>query len=87
MGNQAWSVFHGTVLSEKVGRRIQHAWCERGELVLDLAMPVGSRIIERETYYRVLKPEIDRVYQSDGALWLSFKYKHDGPWTEEENKG
>jgi hypothetical protein len=82
--NQDWCLFHGTVLSEKVGMRIQHAWCERGELVLDLAMPVGSRIIEREHYYRVLQPEIDRVYQSDGALWLASKNKHDGPWDDSE---
>ena len=51
--NEDWALVHGTVLSEKVGKRIEHAWCERGEWVVDLAMPVGSRIIERERYYRV----------------------------------
>ncbi len=42
---------HGTVLSEKVSKRIEHAWCERDEWVVDLAMPVGARIIEQELYY------------------------------------
>jgi hypothetical protein len=41
-------VVHGTVWSGKAGRRIEHAWCERGELVADLAMPLGARLIERE---------------------------------------
>ncbi len=31
----AWRVVHGTVLSERVGRRIEHAWCERGPVVVD----------------------------------------------------
>jgi hypothetical protein len=43
-----WAVVHGTVWSEKVGGRIDHAWCERGEMVVDLAMPVGARVTERE---------------------------------------
>jgi hypothetical protein len=33
--------------SEKVGRRIDHAWCERGDGVVDLVVPGGSRMIER----------------------------------------
>lgn len=44
-----------------------------------------NRVVERETFYRVLKPEIDRTYQADVALWLSFKNKHDGPWGEVEH--
>jgi hypothetical protein len=79
-----WVVVHGTVLSEKVGKRIEHAWCERGENVVDLTMPVGSRIIERERYYRVVQPEIVRVYSSDDALLLSVKNGHQGPWDESE---
>jgi hypothetical protein len=31
-------------------------------------MPVGSRIIERETYYRVLQPLVAKVYSADDAL-------------------
>jgi hypothetical protein len=79
-----WSVVHGTVLSAKVGKRIEHAWCERGELVVDLAMPVGARIIKREAYYRVVKPEVSRAYSSDDALLLAIKNRHDGPWDESE---
>jgi hypothetical protein len=80
-----WLVVHGTVLSEKVGKRIEHAWCERGELiVLDLAMPVGARFIEREQYYRVMKPEVTKTYSAEEALLLSIKNGHDGPWDESE---
>jgi hypothetical protein len=39
-----WVVVHGTVLSERAGKRIEHAWCGRGEVVVDLAMPVGARV-------------------------------------------
>ena len=47
-------------------------------------MPVGSRVVEREQYYRVLRPNMRRVYSSDEALLLSSKHKHDGPWDEGE---
>jgi hypothetical protein len=79
-----WVIVHGSVLSEKVGKRIRHAWCERGELIVDLAMPVGARFIDREMYYRVVKPEVSTVYSTDDALLLSIKNRHDGPWDESE---
>jgi hypothetical protein len=82
--DEEWIVVHGTVLSEKVGKRIDHAWCECEELVVDLAMPVGSRMIERERYYRVLKPEDCRAYSSEDALMLAIKNRHDGPWSDLE---
>lgn len=79
-----WIVLHGTVLSGRVGKRIEHAWCERDRFVVDLAMPVGSRIIEREQYYRVLQPQVKNRYSSEDALMLSLKYRHHGPWSEPE---
>ena len=79
-----WQVVHGTVMSEEVGKRIEHAWCERGDMVIDLAMPVGARIIERERYYRVITPEVSKVYSSEDALLLSVKNGHQGPWDESE---
>lgn len=75
-----WEVIHGTVLSERAGKRIDHAWCQRDRFVVDLAMPVGSRIIEREQYYRVLKPEVSQRYSGDDALFMSIKHRHSGPW-------
>lgn len=81
---QDWVVVHGTVLSEKVGKRIGHAWCERGDWVVDLAMPVDARIIEKERYYRAVKPEVSKVYSSEDALILSIKTGHQGPWDESE---
>jgi len=47
-------------------------------------VPDGSRIIEREPYYRVVAPEISKVYSSDDALTLSAKNEHHGPWDESE---
>jgi hypothetical protein len=83
---QDWVVVHGTVLSEKVGKRIGHAWCERGEWVVDLALPVGARIIEKERYYRAVKPEVSQVYSSEDALLiLSIKTGHQGPWDESDS--
>jgi hypothetical protein len=82
--DQDWLLVHGTVWSERVGKRIDHAWCEREEVIVDLAMPVGARIIERERYYRVVKPEVRKLYSSADALLLSIKNKHDGPWDESE---
>lgn len=79
-----WIIVHGTVLSERVGKRIEHAWCERGNFVVDLAMPVGARIIEKETYYRAVKPEVSKVYAADEAFDLSVNNQHDGPWREDE---
>lgn len=79
-----WFVVHGTVLSERVGKRIEHAWCERNRFVVDLAMPVGSRIIGREQYYRVLQPQVKNRYSSDDAVVLSLKNRHHGPWGESE---
>lgn len=82
--NRAWVVVHGTVWSDMVGKRIEHAWCEWEGAVVDLALPVGSRIIERERYYRAAQPEVRKVYSSEDALILSIRKKHDGPWDEEE---
>lgn len=78
-----WMVIHGTVLSERVGKRIEHAWCERGEFVVDLAMPVGSRIVAKEVYYRAVQPNVARTYSSDEANDLSVKDRHDGPWDDQ----
>ena len=77
---KGWMVVHGTVLSLEVGKRIEHAWCERGDWVVDLAMPVGVRFIEREKYYRVVKPENTKVYSAEEALGLMIEHRHDGPW-------
>jgi hypothetical protein len=79
-----WLVVHGTVLSEKAGRRIEHAWCERGDVVVDLAMPAGARIIDRERYYRVVQPEVRKLYTSEEAMLLAIRNRHDGPWADFE---
>lgn len=77
-----WIVVHGTVSSPKEGRRIEHAWCERGAWIADLARPIGARLIERETYYRVAQPDVLKRYAAEEAIILAIKSGHDGPWDE-----
>jgi hypothetical protein len=77
-----WVVVHGTVLSNNEKHRIEHAWCERGEFVVDLARPIGGRIISRDDYYRLAKPEVCKIYSTEDALLLAAKNHHDGPWEE-----
>jgi len=79
---QGWNVVHGTVRNFEKGR-LKHAWCERGEEVIDLAMPVGMRQSTREEYYRVLEPDITKIYPDEHAVLLSIRY-HYGPWEEWE---
>jgi hypothetical protein len=77
-----WLVVHGTVLSERGGKRIEHAWCERGDVVVDLALPAVARVIGRERYYRVLQPEVRQAYPCEEALLLAIRSRHDGPWDD-----
>jgi hypothetical protein len=81
---EEWFVVHGTVWSDQAGKRIEHAWCEQGRWVVDLAMPVGSRVVAREAYYRAAKPEVAKRYSADDAVLLAIKNQHDGPWDESE---
>lgn len=82
--NREWLVVHGTILNEMAGKRIEHAWCELEDLVLDLAMPVEVRIVDRALYYRVMQPVVSKTYSSDDAMLLALKNRHDGPWDESE---
>ncbi len=80
---QGWTVVHGSVRSLEVGR-LNHAWCERGEEVIDLAMPVGMRDFKRAEYYRVLEPDVTRRYPAKHAILLFLRNRHYGPWEESE---
>ena len=75
-----WVVVHGTVLSDKVGKRIDHAWCERGKVVVDLVQPIGSKRVARKLYYQAFKPEVNSVYPAVDAMFLAMKEKQHGPW-------
>jgi hypothetical protein len=77
-----WVLVHGTVLSNNDQHRVAHAWCERGDLVVDLARPIGARMATKEDYYRFTKPEVYKVYSREDARFLALKNRHDGPWGE-----
>ena len=80
---QGWTVVHGIVLNAQVGQ-LKHAWCERGEAVIDLAMPVGMREFTREEYYRVLEPKVTKRYSAQHAVLLFLRNRHYGPWERSE---
>lgn len=75
-----WLIVHGTVWSDQLQKRIEHAWCERVGFVVDLALPVGRRIVPKETYYGAAKPVVSKTYSADEAQRLALKHRHDGPW-------
>jgi len=68
---------HGTVWSDQLGKRIGHAWCEREPFVVDLALPVESRIVAMETYFLAAKPEVRKPYSLEEAYDLSLKSRHE----------
>ena len=76
---------HGILWSEMIGKRIGQAWCERGEVGVDLVMPVGSRTIERGPSYRFVKPEVRKVYSFDLGLMPFVKQGHQASWDESES--
>lgn len=80
---QGWSVVHGLVRNLEKGR-LKHAWCERGEEVIDLAMPVGMREFTKEEYYRILEPDVTKRYPGKLAVLLFLRNRHYGPWEESE---
>jgi hypothetical protein len=51
---------------------------------VDLALPIGPRVVERDVDYRVLQVEVHKVYSAEDALLLMIKNRHDGPWDESE---
>ena len=79
-----WQVVHGTVFSGELDKRIEHAWCERDDLVVDLAMHPEVRVIDRHSYYRLIQPEVSKRYSVKEALFLSISTGHHGPWDESE---
>ncbi|TWU49317.1 alpha/beta hydrolase [Rubripirellula reticaptiva] len=82
-----WWLVHGTVFSGAMGKRIDHAWCEHRDTVVDLTMPVGSRVFSRATYYKTIQPDVTNRYSIDDVLFLSIRTRHDGPWDECERQG
>lgn len=79
-----WNVVHGAVWSGQLEKQIEHAWCERGDVIVDLAMHPKVRIMDRHTYYRTIQPEVGKVYSAEDALVLSIRNRHHGPWDESE---
>lgn len=82
-----WRIVHGTVFSGAMDKRIEHAWCEHRDVVVDLAMPIGSRVISKATFYETIQPDVTNRYSIDDALFLSIRTRHDGPWDESERQG
>lgn len=80
--DEDWLVVHGTVWSEELGKRIDHAWCEQEGFVVEMTLPTAHRIIAKETFYRTTKAEVRRSYSGEEARDLALKHEYDGPCEE-----
>lgn len=74
-------VIHGTVISLKEGRRIDHAWVEVGNDVVD---PTQGVRLPKERWYRITEAKVDADYSSVEALVYMARSGHQGPWTASE---
>ena len=68
-----WKVIHGTVFSPEHEKRIEHAWAERGDVIVDLTMHPMVRVADRHSYYRSIQPEVSKSYSAEDALMLSIR--------------
>ncbi len=82
-----WQLVHSTVYSGALEKRIEHAWCERNGVVVDLTMPAGSKVFSEASFYTTVDPAVSFRYSHDEALFISIKTRNDGPWTDVERKG
>jgi hypothetical protein len=82
--NKDWILVHGTVWSNKCGKRIDHAWCERDGFIFDLTQTVEARHLKLEEFHRIAQAEVRKKYSTVDALELVKKYRHCGPWDEGE---
>jgi hypothetical protein len=63
------------------GQRIDHAWVERGDIVLDLAN--GGHIeLPKQRYYRLgeINPAECHYYTGHEACAQILEHEHFGPW-------
>lgn len=82
--DSGWQLVHETVISGQLEKRIEHASCERGDVVVDLAMRSVARVIGRGQYYRVIQPDVSKRYSVKEALVLSVSTGHHERWDESE---
>lgn len=77
------TLVHGTVFSRLLKKRIDHAWIELGtDVVFD---PDNHWTGRKTTFYEIGKIAEDDIkrYDAMDALGLGLKYRHSGPWEEE----
>jgi len=75
--NPDWVLVHGTVVKPLDGKRIDHAWCEKDDLVYD---PTQNLHCSKEKYVSFLDAVVNNVYDQEQAMINSIKYRSYGPW-------
>lgn len=68
---------HGSAWSEKLQRRINHAWVEVNETVLDAE---SGNVLSAERFYEIGEIAIHAVYTKMKAAVMLLKTRHFGPW-------
>ena len=73
-------VVHGKVTNGK-NERLDHAWIEQGNEVID---PTVDVYVDKIEFYAITKAEADAKYTSTQTLINAARTKHGGPWTRAE---
>jgi len=81
-GNKGnFHLVHGTVYSASWKKRIDHAWCECGDVVFDSTIHFVGR---KEKYYKIGNAKIKSKYTYKEAIEMAVKIGTYGDWSKEE---
>jgi hypothetical protein len=76
-----WVLVHGTVMKND-GTRIDHAWCERGEEVVDLTQSSNGTPFQKRKYFANSSAIAEYRYSADDIAFIGLTTGHSGPWTD-----
>ena len=74
---------HGTINGRRfTGKDFDnlHAWVEEGNRVIDI---VWGKEFEKQVYYELMNAKVIETYDHEQVLINILKYKHWGPWNED----
>ncbi len=74
-------LIHGITTNRKTDNRtLDHAWVEYDDKVFD---PVIGREFQKEYYYHIYNPIVNKRYSHYDAMITMLRYNHMGPWNEQ----
>lgn len=79
--NSGWALVHGYIHEPGGDNRvIDHAWCEKGDLVYDAVL---DKELPKIFYYKMFRAEIGKFYGTKKDIYdMALKYETYGPWHE-----